>query len=166
MTSGANISDCGTYRYSLWRYFKTGEGQATFVMLNPSTADAEENDPTIRRCMDYAARWGFQRLEVVNLFAQRTTDPGKLWQSREAVGPNNDLHIGIALRRSQLVVCAWGVPQSSFVLLRGRYVFEIIVECRRRPHYLKLTKEGFPGHPLYLPKSLKPFHWIPAGAGP
>jgi hypothetical protein len=155
----AIISSCGRYRYSLRRWLQSAPGhQVVFVMLNPSTATATEDDPTIRRCVNYAKRWVFGQLEVVNLFALRSTDPDKLWSCPPiSVGPENDAHIEKALRRSQLVVCAWGAPKSSWALERAQKVLAAIKAAGHVPHALKMTKDGFPGHPLYLPAKLVPF---------
>ncbi len=108
--SGAVISDCGKYRYTLEREWMTGQGTCLFVMLNPSTADASEDDPTIRRCIGFAQRWGYQRLTVGNLFAYRATDPLGL---REvpldvAIGPENDDHLCDLSHGASLIVAAWG----------------------------------------------------------
>lgn len=85
---GADISACGAYRYRLDRLGALlGRGAVNFVMLNPSTADAEQDDPTIRRCLGYAFRWGFARLIVTNLYALRSTDPRALWEHPDPIGP-------------------------------------------------------------------------------
>jgi len=78
VTGAAEISPCGLYRYTLWRWFGMGDRTVRFIGLNPSTADANQDDPTIRRCADFARRWGFDRLCMVNLFAYRATDPREL----------------------------------------------------------------------------------------
>ncbi len=153
----AVISPCGKYRYSLGREFgMTGEGAVCFVMLNPSTADAEQDDPTIRRCIGYAKRFGAERLIVVNLFAFRSTDPDALYgMSRDAaIGPENDAYILDAWQRSKIVICAWGNHGSLFgraeeVLRLGGSV--------STPMALKINaKSGQPAHPLYLKGDAQP----------
>src|SRR5262249_14212908 len=90
----AVISDCGRYRYSLTRRWgDAAEPRALFVMLNPSTADAEQDDPTIRRCIGFAKAWGMGSLEVVNLYALRATDPAALLSAPDPIGPKNDTMI-------------------------------------------------------------------------
>lgn len=153
----AVISDCGTYRYLLER---GGDGQrVTFVMLNPSTADAEQDDPTIRRCLGYAKAWGYGRLAVVNLYAYRATKPADLWDACDwggidIIGPKNDTYIEDVCSESSMVVCAWGNHGAG----RGRAgsVMRRLRDIGVKPHALKISKIGEPCHPLYLRSDLKP----------
>jgi len=153
MTS-AIISDCGRYRYRLLRIWDATQPHALFVMLNPSTADETQDDPTIRRCVGYAKAWGYGGLAVVNLFALRSTDPRMLVGHPDPVGPLNLFHVGEAARMAGIVVCAWGAQrfardQADRTLTALRY--------ERPPlHCLRLTKDGHPSHPLYLPAALRP----------
>ena len=87
--AGALLSSCGTYRYRLWRYWHTEREPLIFIMLNPSTADAMQDDPTIRKCIGFAKRLGFGGIEVVNLFAYRATDPRDLRANGYQVGPDD-----------------------------------------------------------------------------
>lgn len=161
---GAFISDCGLYRYSLTRDlspdFDAPEyhgGSVLWVMLNPSTADATADDPTIRRCKAYGTAWGRDRLDVVNLYAYRATMPNTLWLVDDPVGPANDEHIEELAEAATLIVCAWGQPgpdKGRALHVRG------LLENRGPVHYLRLNKDGSPGHPLYLPKALKPTRWL------
>jgi len=117
-TRGAEISTCGLYRYRLWRTWDAANpSRVAFIMLNPSTADATANDPTLRRCIDFAQRWGHGGLEVVNLFPFRAADPKEmLRQSREVAvgGPENEEAIRGAVRRCHLLVAAWGTKGSKW----------------------------------------------------
>lgn len=152
----AVISDCGTYRYLLERDTDMlGDGTVAFVLLNPSTADAETDDPTVRRCRRFARDWGYARLAIINLFAYRATDPKELPHAPDPVGPLNDEWIRVACEDADRVVCAWGVNGTW----RGRdlEVRRIIAELG--PHYLRLTAGGHPQHPLYLPATLLPIPW-------
>jgi len=141
------------YRYRLTRELgMVGGGACCFVMLNPSTADATQDDPTIRRCIGFARRFDCERLEVVNLFAYRSTDPDALYgMSRDhAVGPENNRHIAEACNASRIVVCAWGNHGALF----GRAV-EVLHVIRAqqgaKPQALKINaKSQQPAHPLYL----------------
>lgn len=161
MTGTATISSDGRYRYELTRYWEPGP-DACFIMLNPSTADADQDDPTIRRCVSFARREGCGSLTVVNLFAFRATDPRALKsQSINPVGPNNDRHIVEAAHRATgPIICAWGA--SSPYDWRAPDVLRLI----RRPTYcLGITKDGSPRHPLYLP-SAAPLLPYPQGEAP
>src|ERR1700731_2978902 len=104
----AVISDCGRSRYLLRRTWDHDKPRALFVMLNPSTADAEVDDPTIRSCMRLAKQMGHGSFEVVNLFAWRATDPRELHTASDPVGPENDRVIEAAVNRCDIVICAWG----------------------------------------------------------
>ena len=191
MDKGAVISACGTYRYRLWREWRNhpapaqwdlwteddgspcvdGAGEqlgeplaCVFVMLNPSTADGEEDDPTIRRCVGFAKSLGFDRLEVINLFAFRATNPAellKLGHADEPWGVDNEAHVARALHLAGMIVCAWGAHGGH--LGQG----ETMLGWLERHNYreapiaaLALTQHGHPRHPLYLPShpTLVPFN--------
>jgi hypothetical protein len=125
-------------------------------MLNPSTADAEKNDPTVTRCINYAKTWGFEALDVCNLFAWRSTDPKVLRALPDPVGADNDATIAAAARDAKLVIVAWGANVTAQKLeARARTVLSMLAP--HRPHALALTKDGQPSHPLMLRASLQPF---------
>lgn len=152
---GAVLSADGVYRYRLWRIWDRDRHPTAFVMLNPSTADADLDDPTIRRCVGFARSWGAGGIVVVNLFAFRATDPADLARSGaggvDLAGADRDLHLQEVFGVVDSVVCAWGacpVVRSEHV----RAVLSLIpasveVTCLGR------TKEGHPRHPLYLAAS-------------
>ena len=151
--SRAILSDCRKYRYRLTRDLgMMGDGVCCFVMLNPSTADATQDDPTIRRCIGYANALDCARLEVVNLFAYRSTDPALLYgMSKDAaIGPENDRHIAEACNASRIVICAWGNHGTLFG--RADEVMHVIrAQQGAKPTALKINrKSGQPAHPLYL----------------
>lgn len=148
----AEFSECGKYRYALGRQFQHGIGICVFVMLNPSTADAELDDPTIRRCMNYAHEWGFCRLVVVNIFAWRSTDPKVLKKLPDPIGPQNDGVIMREVSKAQQVICAWGAHGGLYH--RGRKMLTLLEE--HWPRHLGLTKAGQPKHPLYLKADTQP----------
>lgn len=155
MSRAADIDPTWTFRYDLRRQW--GEGPfrvVNFVMLNPSTADANDDDPTIRRCINFAKSWDFNGLVVTNLFAYRATDPRELATPDDSIGPENDRYIRRWARDSELVVCAWGV--NSRVKYRAPEVLYDIRKCGKVPMVLKHTKDGSPTHPLYLPSYLTP----------
>ncbi len=160
LEDNAVISACGSYRYLLTRQVGSGSRTATFVMLNPSTADATNDDPTIRRCIGFARQWGCGRLAVLNLFAIRATDPADMKRAADPVGPENRdwFDRTLSVPDAGPVICAWGVHgehrgQDQTVLgwLAG-YGFE--------PLALGVTRDGHPKHPLYLPKSAEPLPFI------
>ena len=147
--AGAAISPCGTYRYTLDRVWDTSLPRALFIMLNPSTADASEDDPTIRRCRSFATREGCGGLTVVNLYALRSTNPDALATHPNPVGPDNDLHIALALdQRPAKVIAAWGA--HLFAKTRATAVARTLAAHGGRLECLGLTKAGDPRHPLYV----------------
>lgn len=144
--SGAILSDDQRYRYLLDRTWLPEATKLTFVMLNPSTADAAEDDPTIRRCIGFAKREGFGGIRVVNLYAFRATDPKVMLREIDPVGPGNDNHItGACLDRT--VVVAWGANAAPH---RAREVLRILNRCNARVFSLGTTASGAPRHPLYV----------------
>jgi hypothetical protein len=149
--SGAVISDCLTYRYRLWRRWSEGS-RVVFVMLNPSTASAAVDDPTIRKCVGFAKRYGYGALEVVNLFAYRATDPADLRQAGFLIGPENDDHIRAACSETTQAICAWGANVDTDVARhRAQHVHELLTSLAMQPMALGFTKSGQPSHPLMLP---------------
>ena len=159
LATGAEFSPCGTYRYSLERTWDVDLPRCAFVLFNPSTADALEDDPTIRRCIGFADRWGFGSLEIVNLFAFRSTDPKGLGLTTDPIGPMNDHAILRAAMRSKWLVFAYGALAAKHV---GR-VLRVSDSVKWAPHNLSATvtigertKDGFPKHPLYLKADTPP----------
>lgn len=165
MKGGATISKCRVYRFLLWRELEPSleaKGTVLFIMLNPSEADEKDDDPTIRRCIGFAERWGHRRLEVVNLSPIRARTPDELihvigeWQSPEEV--MNERYIEQAIDRAELVVAAWGANVVRCGLeTQALCVTELCDELR----ILGLTKYGHPRHPLYVPRSTIPMRWNP-----
>lgn len=147
--SRARFSACGCYRYTLWRVWDASRPSIAFVGLNPSTADAEQDDPTVRRCIGYARRWKYGGMVMLNVFALRSTDPRGLLAVDDPIGPENDAWMLRSLRRVELAVACWG--NHGELLGRGDQVARALgpFKC------LGLTKVGHPRHPLYLKGSLK-----------
>jgi hypothetical protein len=151
---GAEFSDCGTYRYALWRTWNAIQPGVLFVGLNPSTADATTDDPTIRRCIGFAKRWGYGGITMANVFAYRATDPREMTvlAEKRAIGPENDAHLASLAESASFVVAAWGAH------LRGR--------AEREAEVLRLlgddvwclgrTVDGHPRHPLYIRGDVEP----------
>ena len=142
-----------TYRYSLYREWGDPSHKATFIMLNPSTSDETHLDPTVTRCCGYARRWGYGAIEVVNIFAYRSTDPKGLLAVADPVGEENDQYILAAVEDAALVVAAWGVHGA--LQDRGRIVRELLAD-RCALTCLGRTRAGHPRHPLYLRRDAVP----------
>ncbi|ARX81571.1 hypothetical protein SMD44_00969 [Streptomyces alboflavus] len=153
----AILSDCERYRYLLGREWAVGP-TAVFVMLNPSTADALRDDPTIRRCLRYAQDWGCGALMVANLYAWRATEPADLWLADDPVGPENDAHLyaaaAIAAESGGPLVGAWGANARP-----DRIAAVLALPGMDRLTALAVTKAGQPKHPLYLKADLTPQPW-------
>lgn len=154
MTGRAVLSPDGLYRYALEREWPRtlldrDLGRVLFVMLNPSTADGLRDDPTVRRCVDFAQRWGYSSLTVVNLFAWRATDPRELALVPDPVGPDNDAWIRARATVADRVVAAWGARGD--LLARDRVVLELLRGLGHDVRCLGVTRAGMPRHPLYLP---------------
>lgn len=162
LETGAEFDGAGDcYRYTLWRRWDTGP-TVCWIMLNPSTADASVDDPTVRRCQRFARAWGYAGVTVVNLFALRSTDPAVLRRHPEPVGPGNNHAIVEAATAAALVVCAWGVHGA--VNHREAEVLALLTHLDL--YCLGVTAGGAPRHPLYLHGDSKPQRYFPpAGNG-
>ena len=159
MERDAAISACGRFRYRLGRRWGPGH-YLLFVMLNPSTADAEVDDPTIRRCIRFARDHDYDGIQVVNLYAYRATDPRELKAAGYPVGPENDAHIRAAIQGSGAICVAWGDRARG--LARPGEVLDLVRGMGRALSCLAVTKHGLPAHPLMLPASCR---LSPFGAG-
>ena len=165
----AHFSPCGLYRYWLSRTWDESRPKVIFIGLNPSTADHEQDDPTIRRCRRFAKDYGAGGLVMVNLFAFRATDPKVMKAATDPVGPENDVwllklatdeydtEIGPMSEgepgESNLLVAAWGC--GGGFQDRDRAVQRLISSAGSEMRYLHLnclgmTKGGYPRHPLYV----------------
>ena len=108
MKKNATFSDCRKYRYALWRTWDSEIPYAMFVGLNPSTADETEDDPTIRRCLNYARDWGYGGLCMVNLFGFRATQPNDMKDASDPIGPDNDTYLITLAKDAGVIIAAWG----------------------------------------------------------
>lgn len=181
MKKSAELSKCGTYRYTLKRCWGEGRRTVCWIMLNPSTADHTEDDPTIWRCIRFSQDWGYDRLVVVNLWPYRATssrDPGFLkfvrwehngpdWWVRDQIHFRNLPIIEQHVYGSDLSVAAWG---ANAMKLDSGYVEHVAEELSwgDKPldfmglHCLGTTKDGSPRHPLYVKADAEPIPWNPA----
>jgi hypothetical protein len=178
----AVFSSDGVYRYWLTREPTVSANHAVimpitcaFVMLNPSTADADHDDNTIRKCKKYTRLWGFHRTVIVNVFGFRSTDPKKMWWAwsqgwkdhGRIVGPDNDHYITKAVQEARLsggrVVAAWGSGAGAGKKLERAYFRErCAAVCKLIGGELTCLKEnndGTPAHPLYQPDDAEPMRW-------
>ncbi len=148
------------YRYWLHRHLSaTGKEGLVFVMLNPSTANATQDDPTVRRCMAFGRRWGYRELTVVNLFALRATQPAELRRyGSDAIGEHNDETLRWIRQHpaTTMIVAGWG--NDGRHLNRDAAVLPVIQPTVA----LRVTQQGRPAHPLYLPASTRPFPYEPS----
>lgn len=166
----AVLSECGRYRYELRRIWgdRLPKRRLRFVMLNPSVADADIDDPTIRRCMGFGRSLGYDGIVVVNLFAWRATDPDDLLRAvrvsgASAIGPENDHYIDEAVIECSTTIAAWGSFPSQH-RKRHPVIGKRVEDVVRRIgplaiHALGTTQDGSPQHPLYLPGDRKPVRW-------
>ncbi len=146
----AVISDDGKYRYYLSRTWGSDGKVVAFIGLNPSKADAKQNDPTVLKCIRFARSWGATKLLMVNLFAYRSSSPRDLWQEENPVGADNDAWILKAIDAADIAVAAWG--NNGTYLGRAS---EVAKRFHGQLRALHVTKQGMPGHPLYVPADTK-----------
>lgn len=153
ITPKAIFSECRTWRYTLSRTWtdQTPACNVLFILLNPSTADENEDDPTLRRGINFAKRWGFGGIVFCNLFAFCTAHPRELKRAQYPVGPINDWHIIEQVDKAEQIILAWGA--HGHYRFRDDAVLKILKG--RKLWCLGTTKGGFPMHPLYLPNNVK-----------
>ena len=160
MERGATLSRDAKYRYNLWRVWKPGEGIVSWVMVNPSTADAQTDDFTTLKCVRFAKMWGFGGIQILNLFPYRAVDPKVLRQVGREVAVGDpflaEAHIVAGVGFSNLTVAAWGKHGQ----LWGRDK-EVLAELLKHTdvHALQLTIDGTPYHPMNVKGSAYPFLW-------
>lgn len=153
----ALISECGQYRYLLRRTWDLNKPRLLWVMLNPSTADADVDDATIRSCIRLSKRWGAGSFEVVNLFAFRSRDPDQLKTAVDPVGKRNDEVIIDALQYCDSVICAWGA--KPIARQRAQEVMSLIRQYKSVAFIIGKTASGSPRHPLFAASNTKLFSW-------
>lgn len=179
---GATFNETRTHRYTLVRRWADGP-MVLWIMLNPSTADETELDPTLRRCLGFTMDWikgydtKYGAFEVCNLYGFRSTHPRYLFHPRpifdnaldivgyepaptDPVGPENDAYILERAKCADLVMVGWGKNAKPE---RERKVAQMLADDHIQPHALRLIKNGSPEHPLYLPAALLPRPWLCKG---
>jgi hypothetical protein len=155
--SVAEYSPCERYRYSLTRVWNSAAPKVMFVMLNPSKATEQQNDPTIERCERRARTLGFGGFRATNIFAWRETDPTRLREALEPIGPSNDSVVLRGAEWADMTLAAWGV--HGLHLGRGAEVEILLRNANHALHHLGLTKAGLPRHPLYVAYAQRPELW-------
>lgn len=161
----AKFSECGRYRYLLTRTWdiRPQRGYVAWIMLNPSSAGVVADDPTVRRCMGFAHRWGFGGIYVVNLFSRVSTDPAALFDIKRPICDGStvivDKYIKRAARHADRVICAWGGSDARQIAYRDRCVYKMLSANNVNLQCLGTTKAGAPKHPSRLAYStpLAPF---------
>ncbi|RSK50991.1 DUF1643 domain-containing protein [Hymenobacter rigui] len=153
MKKDAYVSECERYRYTLARCWNEAGPVVCFVMLNPSKADAWQDDPTIRRCIGFAKAWGFGALNVVNLYSYRATKPADLKATPEPNGPESNQHLATVAAGASLIIAAWGNHGEGE---RVAEVLTLLQGTGREIHCLGQTKTGAPRHPLYVRADVLP----------
>lgn len=154
MQKGAILDKSGKYRYQLVRQWReNSDNFVNFVLLNPSTADAVLDDPTIKACISFATNWGFDGLYVTNLFAFRATKPEDLKKAADPIGPLNNNYIQETASKSKMVVFAWG-NHGSFMQRNEEVTESLSKTCT--PYCIQLLKDGQPKHPLYIKRETRP----------
>ena len=154
------FSEDRIYRYWLEYVVREDVDSAClFIMLNPSTADEVQSDPTVTRCKNYSARWGYGKLWVCNLFAFRATDRKVMKRAEDPIGCLNDYHIYERAKKADMIVCAWGTDGKY--MNRGVRVSRHLklIGLADKVHHLGLNADGSPKHPLYLRENEKPELW-------
>lgn len=149
----ARFSECGLYRYWLTREWDLSRPKAVFIGLNPSTADANVDDPTMRRIQGFCRRDGYGAFTMLNLYGIRSTDPKGVMSVDDPVGPDTDHWIAMCVESADAVVCCWGY--QTWLGERPRRVFDMARESGAAVLCFGMTKTGQPRHPLYLKSSTR-----------
>lgn len=157
VSKGAELSKDGMYRHTLWRFWEFNSKKVLWIMLNPSTADENNDDATIRRCINFTNSWGYSGLCVCNLFDFRAKEIADMKMAEKPQRENNINVIVQTALRCDLVVCAWS-NHGSYLGMDEK-VKKALLNEGIELHYLKLNKTGSPSHPLYLKSDLVPVLW-------
>ena len=157
--SDARLSGDSLYRYRLWRVWDESKPRLCFIMLNPSTADAFQDDATIRVCKGRAIRMGYGGLDVVNLFALRSTNPVELYTHPAPIShpqepQRSSDELIAAATGAGFVICAWG--RHGAYRDRGRNVLLDLKGRGIKTHAIKINGDGSPAHPLRISYDVQP----------
>ena len=167
MLRTAVISPCELFRYELRRVWDDTLPLLVVCMLNPSTADAEKDDPTLRELIHFARLWGYGGLLIVNLNARRTSSPAEMMASDASFGPENARHLAAAMEYARdhggRLLAAWGNhgdfdDRAAWFCSRAYHVYRLDLIC------LGTTKSWHPKHPMArgkhrIPRNQQPILW-------
>jgi len=149
---GAILSKSGKYRYQLWRIWNPDKPLCLFIGLNPSTADSFDDDPTVKRLIYFAKKYGYGGFYIGNLYALRTSKPSVLFKSKKKIGKYNDEHLLEMYIKTKHIIIMWGSKkgiekrvEAFFHMFKSTFLFYCFGHC----------KDGNPTHPLFLPKNTK-----------
>ena len=161
INGSAIFDESRQYRYHLTRSRiatrHRSQKKLIFIMLNPSSADAEHDDPTLKACTQFAQGWGYSQLHIVNLFAYRTAQPAALTQISDPIGPENDHYLIHTATVADRIILAWG--NWGLWLNRAQTVINLLGPYRHKLYYLKRNKTQQPCHPLYIRRTTQPQPW-------
>lgn len=153
---GAHFSPDRRYRYTLWRIWEPEWPKINWLMLNPSTADENVEDPTIAKCIRFSQKWGYGSIVITNIFAFRATDPEDMKKEADPIGPNNDWYVWSSAKGAEKVICAWGNHGDH--MKRANHIRYMLKDIPL--HCLKVNNTGEPIHPLYVSFKTKPVPYI------
>jgi hypothetical protein len=151
----ATFSVCGLYRYQLGRIWDDTKPMAGWIMLNPSTADASQDDPTIRRVITFSRCWGYGGAAIRNLFALRSTDPKGLLKARDPIGPDG-FEAALEAVACRVTIVAWGKLTRPEFQAHAAKLLQAIRDRRGSPICLGINSDRTPKHPLYLRSDVQP----------
>ena len=170
-TRDAVFSECRTWRYQLTRHWDPDLRALMVIGLNPSTADEQQDDPTIRRCIRFARDLGYGGVAMTNLYGFRATAPADLHKVSDPLGPDNAYWLRETAKYAGMVIAAWGAdvgPYETWWKQIGWRIARAQVnaadDVHRGVYCLGTTRSGQPRHPLYLPAAARPEPWEPPDA--
>jgi hypothetical protein len=149
---GAKFSPCKKYRLQLWRLWDDQLPIIMFLMLNPSSADAHNDDPTIRRCVNFTKNWGYGGFYIGNLYPLISSKPKLLLESLSVSHSENKLNLDEMAEKCDKIICAWG----NFEIVKKLGIpNDFLIDYKNKLYYISKSKNETPKHPLYLKSSLK-----------
>lgn len=159
MEMGAHFSECRRYRYSIWRIWDNSKPLIMFIGLNPSTANESSNDPTIRRVIGFAKKWGYGGVYMMNCFPYISTDPTRLddWGQKE----ENETELQKIAEKCNEIIFAWG--NFKIVTATERHIDMMAMFPKAKA--LIVNKNGSPRHPLYIPLKTIPVNFLTTSKG-